>query len=75
MERDIRVPQEVAIVGTDDLPSSELTWPSLTSIRFDNVDSIGKRAVDTLINLHSGQPLPESFSYQLVPQLIWRESS
>jgi LacI family transcriptional regulator len=75
MERDIRVPQEIAIVGTDDLPSSELTRPSLTSIRFDNVDSIGKRAVDTLINLHSGQPPPESFSYQLVPQLIWRESS
>src|SRR5216683_105569 len=36
MERDIRVPQEIAIVGTDDLPSSELTRPSLTSIRFDN---------------------------------------
>src|SRR6266568_4639240 len=31
-ERDIRVPQEIAIVGTDDLPSCELTRPSLTSL-------------------------------------------
>jgi LacI family transcriptional regulator len=75
MEREIRVPQEIAIVGTDDLLSCELTWPSLTSIRFDNVDAIGKRAVDMLVDLHTGQPVPEPLSYQLVPQLIQRESS
>ena len=76
MEREIRVPQEIAVVGTDDLLSCELaTWPSLTSICFDNVDAIGKRTVDMLVDLHTGQPVPEPLSYQLVPQLIQRESS
>jgi LacI family transcriptional regulator len=74
-ERDIDVPREIAIVGTDDLSTCELMRPSLTSIRFDDVDAIGKRAVDMLVGMHSGQPLPEPLSYEIVPQLIPRESS
>ncbi len=74
-ERDICVPKEVAIVGTDDLSTCELMQPSLTSIRFDDVDVIGKRAVDMLVGMCNGQQLPEPLSYEIVPQLIQRESS
>ncbi len=49
--------------------------PSLTSIRFDDVDVIGKQAVDMLIGMRGGQPLPHTLSYEIVPQLIQRESS
>lgn len=74
-ERDIRVPEEIALVGTDDLFTCELMQPSLTSIRFDDVDVIGKRAVDMLVGMCGGQQLPEQLSYEIVPQLIQRESS
>ena len=70
----IRVPQEVALVGTDNLPIAEFVWPSLTSMCFDALD-IGKRVVDMLHALHHGLPLPEELTHPLVPQLIPREST
>jgi LacI family transcriptional regulator len=74
-DRDIGVPRDIALVGTDDLSTCELMRPSLTSIRFDDVDIIGKRAVDMLIGMRSGLPLTHPLSYEIVPQLIQRESS
>jgi DNA-binding LacI/PurR family transcriptional regulator len=70
----IRVPQEVAIVGTDNLPIGEYVWPSLTSMCFDALD-MGKRVIDMLHALHQGLPLPEELTRSLVPQLIQREST
>jgi LacI family transcriptional regulator len=70
----IRVPQEVALVGTDNLPISEFVWPTLTSMRFDALD-MGKRAVEILHSLHHGLPLSEDLTHALVPQLIPREST
>ncbi|HLZ55470.1 MAG TPA: LacI family DNA-binding transcriptional regulator [Ktedonosporobacter sp.] len=72
--RGIRVPQDVALVGTDDLPLGEFVWPSLTTIRFDSL-SLGQRAVEMLVALHKGKPLPEEFSRPAMPELIQRESS
>lgn len=70
----IKVPQDVALVGTDNLPLGEFVWPSLTSMGFDAID-MGKRAVDMLHNLHQGLPLSEELTRPLVPQLIAREST
>src|SRR5258708_15322797 len=70
----IRLPQEVAIVRTDNLPIGEFVWPSLTSMCFDALD-MGKRAVDMLHALHQGLPLLEELTRPLVPQLIQREST
>lgn len=70
----IRVPQEVALVGTDNLPIGEFVWPSLTSMRFDALD-MGRRAVDLLHALHLDRPLSEDLTRALVPQLIAREST
>ncbi len=70
----IRVPQEVALIGTDNLPLSTFVWPSLTTMGFDALD-MGKRTVDMLHILHQGLPLPEELTQPLVPQLIPRASS
>ncbi len=70
----IRVPQEVALVGTDNTPFCEYVWPTLTSMSFDALD-LGKRAVELLHALHQGLPLPEELTHPLVPQLILREST
>jgi len=74
-DRGMGVPQDIAIVGTDDLPFCECVRPSLTSIRFDSNVAIGRRAVEMLIMLLAGQPLPEGLSHSLNPQLIPREST
>jgi LacI family transcriptional regulator len=74
-DRGVKVPQDVAIVGTDDLPFCEFVRPSLTSIRYDSEAAIGQRAVEMLLSLHCGQPLSVELSRPLSPQLIPRESS
>jgi DNA-binding LacI/PurR family transcriptional regulator len=70
----IHVPQEIALVGTDNLALGTFVWPALTSMGFDAID-MGKRTVDMLHILHQGLPLPEELTQPLVPQLIVRESS
>lgn len=70
----IRVPEEVGIVGTDNHPLGEASWPALTSIRFDAV-GLGKRLITMFHTLHQGLPLPEELTRPLVPSLIQREST
>jgi LacI family transcriptional regulator len=49
-EANLRVPDDVAIVGFDDLPSSSKTVPPLSTIR-QPVFQMGSKAVNVLINL------------------------
>lgn len=70
----IHVPQEVALVGTDNISLGEVIWPSLTSIRFDSLD-IGQRVVAMFHTLQQELPLPEELARPLIPQLIQREST
>ena len=72
--RGIQVPQDVALVGTDNLPFCDFVYPSLTSICFDGND-MGKRAVGIFDALQKGLPLPDELVRPLMPQLILRESS
>ena len=70
----IRIPEEVALVGTDDYHLSEAVYPALTSIRFDSID-LGKRAIEMILALSTGQNIPPALQHPLVPQLIQREST
>lgn len=70
----IRVPQEIGIVGTDNLPFCEGTWPSLTSIHLDGT-GIGQQSAELLHALHQGLPLPEELTRLPVPRLIQRGST
>ena len=45
--RDIRIPEDVSIIGFDDLPSSSLSEPPLTTIRV-STQRIGLRALEKL---------------------------
>jgi LacI family transcriptional regulator len=49
-EANLRIPDDVAIVGFDDIPASAKTIPSLTTIH-QPVSLMGTKAVDILINL------------------------
>jgi len=47
-KHNLKVPDDISIIGFDDLPSSSLSEPPLTSIRVSN-HQIGRRAVERLI--------------------------
>lgn len=74
MDQGIQVPEEVAVVGTDDISFSAWMRPTLTTIRFDAI-SLAHRAVEMLIRRHTGQPLSEELCRPLIPQLIVRGST
>lgn len=52
---EIRVPEELSIVGFDDLPSSRTSRPALTTVRVDK-EALGRRAVSLLLDLIQGKP-------------------
>src|SRR2546426_11901568 len=68
-DRGRQVPQDVAVVGTDDISFGEFMRPTLTTIRFDTI-SLGERAVEMLVSWYKGQSLPEELTQPLMPQLV-----
>ncbi|MFJ6198053.1 LacI family DNA-binding transcriptional regulator [Micromonospora sp. NPDC092111] len=54
-----RVPQDVAVVGFDDLPLAGHTHPPLTSVR-QPLRQMGAAAARTLVSHFDGTPLPDS---------------
>jgi DNA-binding LacI/PurR family transcriptional regulator len=53
LSRGIRVPEDLSVVGFDDLPYSALVTPSLTTVH-QPVDVMGFEAATTLLNLIGG---------------------
>ena len=49
-EANLRIPEDVAVVGFDDIPASSKAHPSLTTVR-QQVSLMGSKAVELLINL------------------------
>jgi LacI family transcriptional regulator len=71
-ERGLRVPDDVAIVGFDDISVSSMLYPALTTVRLDRA-RIGREAVDQVVALTNGDGVaPET----LIPvELVVRESA
>ena len=69
----VAVPHAVAVAGFNDLPGSDQTVPTLTSLRTPRT-AIGQRAAEMLLQLMRGQAVPAS-SIELPWQLVVRESA
>lgn len=69
----VRVPDEIAVVGFDDVRMCEATSPRLTSVTMDP-DKMGEAAVDLLIRL-AADPAATLPPVQLPVRLVPRESS
>lgn len=74
------VPKEVAVIGFDNIPLSQLVWPKLTTVHYP-IARLGEKAVEMLL-AHvdddlfpdaQGQPLPQKIC--VTPELIVRESA
>jgi len=73
----IKIPQDLGIVGFDDIPEAAYFYPPLTTIRQD-ARSLGALAVDQMCNSIRSQQQAKEFKPDAVwvkPNLIERESS
>ncbi|MEZ0537499.1 LacI family DNA-binding transcriptional regulator [Caldicellulosiruptoraceae bacterium PP1] len=70
-ELNVRIPEDISIIGFDDISLSSYITPTLTTIRQDKTE-IGRSAFYLLLNLMSKQPINQII---LEPELIKREST
>lgn len=65
----VSVPDDIALVGFDDIAMCEVVTPRLTSVRIDR-DQLGQRAVEALMNLldSGGTPSTQLLPVYLVPR-------
>ena len=69
----LRVPQDMSLVGFDDIPLVSYTNPPLTTVRMSAAE-VGATAFEALFGLIGGERL-EGSVYQVATKLIVRESS
>jgi diguanylate cyclase (GGDEF)-like protein/PAS domain S-box-containing protein len=70
--RNVKVPEQVAVIGFDDVPISRTTTPALSTFRMP-VSSIGSQAVEVLRNLLEGEPVDDSL-LRIQSSLVYRRS-
>jgi LacI family transcriptional regulator len=73
-EAGVRVPQDIAVAGFDDIPVARLVSPSLTTIRT-NISDLSRRALERLAAMIEGADPTNDMSETVRPQLVVRESS
>ena len=71
-ELGLRIPDDVSVVGFDDLPFAQVFDPPLTTIRIDP-EALGSEAFDVLAALMAGEPAPPG---RILPvELVVRSST
>jgi DNA-binding LacI/PurR family transcriptional regulator len=77
LRRDIRIPEQLAVVGFDNLVESAYFYPSLTTVS-QNFQLLGQQAVESMVEMiqayHGNQPIVTQSSF-IQPALVVRESS
>jgi len=71
--RGVRIPEDFGIIGYDDIYISNLTTPSLTTVR-QPIAQMGMRSFDLLMEMIEGKTGSESKIISFEPELIIRES-
>ncbi|MDQ0368378.1 LacI family DNA-binding transcriptional regulator [Catenuloplanes indicus] len=75
-ERGVRVPQDISVVGFDDIPEAEFMLPPLTTVRQD-FDEVGRRSIAALLRIVEGadEDSPEPPPAVVPPTLVIRRST
>jgi alanine racemase len=69
-EHHLSIPEQVAVVGFDDIAIASFTFPSLTTVKQDT-KLAGELLVETLLTLISGEPASTTL---ITPELVVRKS-
>lgn len=75
--QNIRIPEQLAVVGFDNIPESAYFFPSLTTI-YQDLQLLGEQAIQNIVEMIQARQKKESFiaeSRFIQPTLIVRESS
>ncbi|KIL38545.1 LacI family transcriptional regulator [Gordoniibacillus kamchatkensis] len=72
-ERSVLVPEQVAVMGFDDIEFATMLTPSLTTIRV-NTEEMGRQAV-TMLDRLIRQDVPQAKLIEVEPKLIVRQST
>ncbi|MBO7744986.1 LacI family DNA-binding transcriptional regulator [Paenibacillus sp. MWE-103] len=72
-EASLRIPEDIAIVGMDNLDIASRVYPKLTSVSL-NQEEIGRRAAQVLMDRLLGKPREEG-EIRIQPRLVVRHSS
>jgi len=67
-----RVPEDIAIIGVDDIPLAEIIRPRLTTLHL-NLAHMGRLGVHTLLQIIAGEPSQPA--HRIEPHLMVRESA
>jgi len=77
-QRGLKIPEDIGVVGFDNIAESAYFWPSLTTIQQDQYQ-VAKVAVEEIIKIiesgRDGRDPIEPKSIMLTPTLVVRESS
>jgi len=73
VERNLRVPEDISLVGVDDVELSRHVTPPLTTVR-QPLEEMARIGIKMLLKLIWGEPL-EQPHVSLAPSLIVREST
>jgi DNA-binding LacI/PurR family transcriptional regulator len=73
-EQGVRVPDQVSVVGFDDIPESEFFSPPLTTIRQD-FGAVGRHSIEVLLRQIEGQGSHERERLVVPPSLVSRAST
>ena len=73
-EHGVRVPEDVALVGYDDIPEAAYFTPPLTTVRQD-FTAVGRAGIDLLLTLVTFDAPARDEQWVIEPQLIVRDST
>jgi LacI family transcriptional regulator len=73
-ELELRVPEDIAVVGFDDLPSALVTFPFLT-VAAQPAYEMGRRAIEILLKKLDGGPSDQYQEVVLPAEIVIRQSS
>jgi LacI family transcriptional regulator len=70
----VRVPDDIAVAGFDDIPIGRLMHPSLTTVSA-RIADLSRRAIERLIRLIDGTDAGEALLQDILPEVVVRKSS
>ena len=72
LERGYKIPQQVSVVGFDDIPYARYIYPKLTTVRYP-IEEMGERAAELALRLLDHKPV-EGLALKFEAELVRRES-
>ncbi|HHQ4689619.1 TPA: LacI family DNA-binding transcriptional regulator [Aeromonas veronii] len=72
LERGYKIPQQVSVVGFDDIPYARYIYPKLTTVRYP-IEEMGSRAAELALRLLDHKPV-DGLALKFEAQLVERES-